>query len=75
MRYVLKINDSTYVNHIDWIVKEIPHDIRTADIQRAMIVTEDYLNEKVEFEKTRLDAIQLHYPHIKVVKVRIVEDE
>lgn len=73
-RYVLKINDSTYVKSISWIAFEIP-EIRTDNFENAVIVTDRWLDEKVEFEKTRLDAIKLHYPNMKLVKVKIVEDE
>lgn len=79
-RYVLKINDSTYVSDIFWIMIEIPHEIKTSGLQKAMIVTDRYLDEPVTKNGfgegvSRKEVLIRRYPHIKIVKIKIVEDE
>jgi len=79
-RYVFKINDSTYVSDIHWITYEIPHEIKTSGLQEAMIVADSYLDfivRKGGFGEgvTRKEALLQYYPHINVVKIKIVEDE
>ncbi len=75
-RYVLKINDSTYVSSIHWIGFQIPHEIKTSDLQGAMIVTDEYLNQEVLSEYLNRKGVILRYfPHVKIVKIKIVEDE
>lgn len=75
-RYVLKINDSTYVSDINWIAMEIPHEIKTSALQGATIVTDEYLNEEVLSEySNRKETISKYFPHIKIVKVKLVEDD
>lgn len=76
-RYVLKINDSTYISNIHWIAFEIP-EIRTNNFENAMIVTDEYLNEvltKTSFgtSVTKIELIQKRQPQTKVVKIKIVE--
>lgn len=50
-RYVLKINDSTYVKKIDWLAMQIPI-IDTDFFDNAEIYTEDYFNELNSESKT-----------------------
>lgn len=79
--YVLKINNSTYVTDIHWIAMEIP-EIKTGSLVHPLLVTNDYLDESIFRDgtnflkgKTRRDLIMQYFPHIKIVKVKIVEDE
>lgn len=79
-RYALKINDSTYVSDIYWIMFEIPHEIQTTHLQGAMIVTDKYLNHVVRKNGfgegiTRKEMILQYFPHVKFVKIKVVEDE
>lgn len=74
-RYVLKINDSTYVSDIDWIAMVIPT-ITTDSFDNAMIVDNSYLDYIVIKDgQTRKDLILQKYPHIKILKVKIVIDD
>jgi hypothetical protein len=75
-RYVLKINNSTFVEEIDWIAMEIPT-IKTNSFQNAMLVTDEYLDYIVirncmKGFQTRKDLISIHYPNIQIKKVELV---
>lgn len=80
-RYVLKINDSTYISDINWIAAVIP-EIKTNSFDKSLIVTDAYLNEVVVNDgtnggigQTREYLIKKYYPKIEVVKVKVVIDE
>lgn len=80
-RYILKINDSTFVSSLDWMAIEIPQ-IRTDSFENALLIREWYLNETVIKDgtsnmkgKTRKDLIKQHYPNVEFLPVKIVIDE
>ena len=78
-RYVLKVNDSSYVKSINWIIITLPV-IKTGRFEDALIFEESYLNETIGnngYEKviTRKDLILSQYPTVEFVKVKIVIDE
>ena len=72
-RYVLKINNSTYVNDLHWIIMEIPQ-IQTNTFNNALIVTDEYLDYILQ-GRTRKDLLLKYFPKIKIVKVKLVEVE
>lgn len=78
-RYVLKVNDSSYVKSINWIIITLPV-IKTGHFNDALIFEENYLTEPVghnghEQVVTRKDLILLQYPSIQFVKVKFIIDE
>lgn len=77
-RYVLKINDSTFVKDVSWIAGEIPS-ITTDSFENAAIFREEYLNHTVMNDSNgigipRKDLLLRYFPHLSVVKVKIVID-
>lgn len=78
-RYVIKVNDSTFVKSINWIIIALPV-IKTGNFEDAFIFEESYLNEPIGNNGyaqtlTRKDVILSQYPEIEFVKVKIVIDE
>jgi len=78
-RYILKIDESTYVKSINWIIITLPV-IKSGNFDDALIFEENYLNEAIghsgyEQTVTRKDLIISHYPTVKFIKVKIVIDE
>lgn len=78
-RYILKIDESTYVKSINWIIITLPV-IKTGSFDDALIVEESYLNEVVghsgyEQTLTRKDLILTHYPTVEFIKVKFVIDQ
>ncbi|MGA4519289.1 hypothetical protein ACPA0F_18685 [Solibacillus silvestris] len=77
-RYVLKLNDSSYVKNINWIIVIVPS-ITTGSFEDALIVDDDYLNEVTGhngYDKTltKKDLIKIHYPEMQFLPVKIVLD-
>lgn len=75
-RYVLKVNDTTFVTAINWIIITIPV-IKTGSFDDAFPFEEGYLNEPIghngyEQSLTRKDLILMHYPAIQFLKVKMV---
>ena len=80
-RFVLKINDSTYVKDIQWIVMEIPT-ITTDSFENAVLIREDYLNQTVIPDGTnnglgvsRKQLLLKYFPQLKIIPVKVVLDE
>lgn len=78
-RYILKLDESTYVKSINWIIITLPV-IKTGSFDEALILEESYLNEAIGNNgyaqtMTRKELILAQYPDIEFVKVKIVVDE
>ncbi|MEK5187044.1 MULTISPECIES: hypothetical protein [Solibacillus] len=78
-RYVLKVNETTFVTAINWIIITIPV-ITTGPFEDVLVLEESYLNEPIghnRYDKstTRKELIKTHYPTIQFEKVKIVLDK
>lgn len=78
-RYVLKVNEASFVTAINWIIITIPV-ITTGHFEDVLILEETYLNEAIghngyDKSTTRKELIKTHYPTVQFEKVKIVLDK
>jgi len=78
-RYILKVDESSYVKSINWIIVTLPA-IKIGNFDDALVFEEGYLNEVIGHSGyakvvTRKELILEQYPTVEFVKVNIVIDE
>ncbi|MFJ8528316.1 hypothetical protein [Bacillus sp. NPDC094106] len=71
-RYIIQL-DNQYVKWISWIGGITPNNPFLTDFDSAMIVSEEYLNCKIERAGlSRKELIKQKYPEVKFVEVKVV---